>query len=230
MKQSIDKWWSAPQGQLIEELNAIIWGWSNYYRTVCSKTEYSRCDYILQQQLWSWATYRHHNKNKHWIRQRYWKQGEGQHSIFATPEESVLRRHAGTEIRRHVKVKGAASPYDGNLLYWSQRLKNHPTTRGTLAMLLYKQQGKCRWCGLMFRETVKSKSITLLQKAKEGERNSVTSVPSINIATIKDIVPITRAIELRSRVKAHLRHARFCRRADGVTHVLSLSASVFLYS
>ena len=153
MKQSIDKRRSAPQGQLIKELNAISRGWSNYYRTVCSKTEYSRCDYILQQQLWSWATYRHQNKNKHWIRQRYWKQGEGQHSIFATPEESVLRRHAMTEIRRHVKVKGAASPYDGNLLYWSQRLKNHPTTRGTLAMLLHKQHGKCRWCGLMFRET-----------------------------------------------------------------------------
>ena len=63
-----------------------------------------------------------------------------------------MRKHNETAIQRHVKVKGAASPYDGNLLYWSQRLKNHPTTRGTLAMLLYKQQGKCRWCELTFRE------------------------------------------------------------------------------
>jgi len=54
MKQHIDKRRSAPQGQLIKELAAIIRGWSNYYRTVCSKAEYSRCDYILQQQLWSW--------------------------------------------------------------------------------------------------------------------------------------------------------------------------------
>ncbi len=152
MKQHIDKRRSAPQGQLIKELAAIIRGWSNYYRTVCSKAEYSRCDYILQQQLWSWATRRHPNKNRQWIRHRYWKQGEGQHSIFATPENYDLQRHDATVIRRHVKVKGGASPYDGNLLYWSQRLKNHPTMRGTLALLLHKQQGKCRWCDLMFRE------------------------------------------------------------------------------
>jgi RNA-directed DNA polymerase len=152
MKQHIDKRRSAPQGQLIKELAAIIRGWSNYYRTGCSKAEYSRCDYILQQQLWSWATRRHPNKNRQWIRHRYWKQGEGQHSIFATPENYDLPRHDATVIRRHVKVKGGASPYDGNLLYWSQRLKNHPTMRGTLALLLHKQQGKCRWCDLMFRE------------------------------------------------------------------------------
>jgi RNA-directed DNA polymerase len=151
MRQQIDKRRSAQQGQLIKELDASIRGWSNYYRTVCSKTEYSKCDYILQQQLWSWATNRHQNKSKHWIRQRYWKQGEGQHSTFATPENYALKRHDATAIQRYVKVKGAASPYDGNLLYWGQRLKNHPTTRGTLAMLLSKQQGKCRWCGLTFR-------------------------------------------------------------------------------
>ena len=152
MKQQIDKRRSAPQGQLIKELDAIIRGWANYSKTVCSKAEYSRGDYILQQHLWSWATRRHQNKNRHWIRRRYWKKGEGQHSIFATPEGYDLRRHSTTAIQRYVKVKGAASPYDGNLLYWSKRLKNHPTTRGTLAMLLHKQQGKGRWCGVMVRE------------------------------------------------------------------------------
>jgi RNA-directed DNA polymerase len=152
IKQRIHKHRSAPQGTLIKELSAIIRGWTNSYRTVCSKAEYRRCDYILQQLLWRWATRRHQNKNRHWIRQRYWKEGEGQHSIFATPEEYDLRKHSATAIRRHVKVKGMASPYDGNLLYWSQRLKNHPTTRGTLAMLLQRQDGKCKWCGLAFGE------------------------------------------------------------------------------
>src|SRR6266851_2330484 len=100
MKQQIDKRRSAPQGQLIKELDAIIRGWSNYSKTVCSKTEYSKCDYILQQQLWSWATRRHQNKNRHWIRQRYWKKGEGQHSTFATPEDDVLQKQNETAIRR----------------------------------------------------------------------------------------------------------------------------------
>lgn len=172
MKQQIDKRRSAPQGQLIKELDAIIRGWSNYYRAVCSKTEYSRCDYILQQQLWSWATRRHTNKNRHWIRRRYWKKGESQHSTFATPEDYVLRKHNATAIRRHAKVKGAASPYDGNLLYWSQRLKNHPTTRGTLAMLLSKQQGKCRWCGLTFRTEDQIEIDHITPKNEGGEELS----------------------------------------------------------
>ena len=56
------------------------------------------------------------------------------------------------EIQRHVKVKGTASPYDGNLLYWSKRLKNNPMLYGKLAKLLQKQKGKCRWCELAFKD------------------------------------------------------------------------------
>src|SRR6266581_4285429 len=67
-------------------------------------------------------------------------------------EQLKLNNHRDTAIKRHVKVKGAASPYDGNLLYWSQRLANHPMTKGQLAKLLRKQQGKCRWCELTFRD------------------------------------------------------------------------------
>ena len=50
------------------------------------------------------------------------------------------------------KVKGQASPFDGNLLYWAKRLKDHPLTKTTLGKLLQKQQGKCRWCELLFWE------------------------------------------------------------------------------
>jgi RNA-directed DNA polymerase len=52
-----------------------------------------------------------------------------------------------------VKVRGTASPYDGNLLYWSQRLtKHHPLIEGKLARLFKDQQGKCQYCGLMFKD------------------------------------------------------------------------------
>ncbi|MFL5655731.1 MAG: HNH endonuclease [Ktedonobacteraceae bacterium] len=46
----------------------------------------------------------------------------------------------------------SASPFDGNLLYWAKRLKKHPLTTSTLGRLLQKQQGKCRWCELLFRD------------------------------------------------------------------------------
>jgi len=49
-----------------------------------------------------------------------------------------------------VKVRGRASPYDGNLPYWAQRLKDHPLTTSTLGRLLAQQQSKCAYCGLTF--------------------------------------------------------------------------------
>jgi hypothetical protein len=41
--------------------------------------------------------------------------------------KSRLARYAGTPIRRHVKVKGGRGPYEGDWLYWVQRLERDPT-------------------------------------------------------------------------------------------------------
>ena len=63
-----------------------------------------------------------------------------------------LRSHAETPIIRHVKVKGDASPYDGNLIYWCSRMGKHPEATERVATLLKKQKGKCTHCELYFRE------------------------------------------------------------------------------
>lgn len=49
-----------------------------------------------------------------------------------------------------MKVKGDKSPYDGDLVYWSTRLGNHPEMPNRKAKLLKRQKGKCTWCGLHF--------------------------------------------------------------------------------
>jgi RNA-directed DNA polymerase len=63
-----------------------------------------------------------------------------------------LHRHDETPIIRHVKVKSDASPYDGNLIYWSSRMGKHPEVTDRAATLLKSQKGKCTHCGLYFRE------------------------------------------------------------------------------
>ena len=63
-----------------------------------------------------------------------------------------LLKHGETPIVRHEKVKGEASPYDGNLIYWSSRRGTHPEVTPRVATLLKKQKGKCTHCGLYFRE------------------------------------------------------------------------------
>jgi RNA-directed DNA polymerase len=152
IKEQLHKFRSASQEQLIKELNPIIWGWAAYYKTSVASAIFSRCDHVLWKQLASWARARHPDKGTRWMAQRYWHQIEKRKWVFATPTGAELRMHSKTAIQRYTKVKGTASPYDGNLLYWSQRLKSHPMMHETKARLLQKQQGKCRWCELHFKD------------------------------------------------------------------------------
>ena len=146
---------SLSQEELIDQLNPVIYGWTLYYRTVVSKKQFTVCDYLLTRMLWQKMTRKHPKKSATWVKKHYWRTIQGNTWTFATPDETTrqtLRWHAATPIQRHIKVKGQASPFDGNLLYWAKRLKDHPLTKTTLGKLLQKQQGKCRWCELFFRE------------------------------------------------------------------------------
>jgi RNA-directed DNA polymerase len=141
----------ASQGKLIKELNAVIRGWTNYHRTVAASRTFRSCRRILFLQLQQWARSRHPNKSGEWRSNKYWHVDQGNGWIF-TDQRSKLWDHCHTHIQRHIKVKGTASPYDGNLLYWSQRLSSHYMFSGTLGILLRKQKGKCQWCGLLFKD------------------------------------------------------------------------------
>ncbi len=152
IKEQLHKFRSASQEQLIKELHPIIWGWAAYYKTSVASAVFKRCDDILWKQLARWAKARHPDKGTQWMTKRYWHQVEKRKWVFATPTGAELRMHSKTAIQRYIKVKGTASPYDGNMLYWSQRLKSHPLMHETKARLLQKQQGKCRWCELHFQD------------------------------------------------------------------------------
>ncbi len=143
---------SASQEEVIKDLSPIIWGWAAYYKTANSSRTFKRCDHILWGQLMGWARSRHREKGSRWVVEKYWHRVGKRKWVFATPKNAELRMHSKTPIQRYTKVKGMASPYDGNTLYWSQRLKTHPLMHETKARLLRKQQGKCRWCELYFKD------------------------------------------------------------------------------
>lgn len=147
---------AAPQAALISRLNPIIQGWANYYAIVVSKKVFSKLDALTYQKLKAWAKRRHPNKSGKWVSKKYWHSIDGNNWVFATRKEgsNLLRLldHANTPIVRHVKVKGEASPYDDNLVYWSKRMGNNPEMPIRISKLLKKQKGKCVHCGLFFRE------------------------------------------------------------------------------
>jgi RNA-directed DNA polymerase len=147
----IDRHKSSAQEVLINQLNPVIRGWSNYYRTMCSKETYSRCDHILYQQLKRWAERRHPKKSKSWVAKKYWHTQDSKNWVFAHGGITLLK-HSETEIIRHTKVKGEVSPFNGDWIYWTSRMGQHPEVSTKMATLLKKQKGKCNHCGLNFKD------------------------------------------------------------------------------
>jgi RNA-directed DNA polymerase len=103
---------------LIRKLNPLLRGWANYHRHVVSKRRFGSVDFYLHAMLRRWARREHPNKSAGWIRQRYFSADpKGAFSLRVKDpkgQERVLKvcRLAQTVIEHHIKVRGAANPYD----------------------------------------------------------------------------------------------------------------------
>jgi RNA-directed DNA polymerase len=99
------------QEALIGLLNPVIRGWANYYSHVVSKRTFTKLDHKIWQMLWCWAKKRHPNKKSDWIKQKYFKVIGKRKWIFRT-DKIALVEMAKTPIKRHIKIRKDANPYD----------------------------------------------------------------------------------------------------------------------
>lgn len=154
IEEVIDKHRSSKTEKVIGMLNPIIRGWSNYFRGVISSETFKLLDHLTYLKLRRWANRRHPNKGKKWVKSKYWKSIENRNWVFSETYENeitcTLINHSDTKIIRHVKVRGVKSPYDGDFVYWSQRLSTYPETSTRVKTLLKKQKGTCTICNLTF--------------------------------------------------------------------------------
>jgi RNA-directed DNA polymerase len=103
---------------LIRKLNPLLIGWSNYHRHIVSKRVFARVDYYVSQMLWRWARREHSNQSAAWIGKRYFSADpKGAFSLRVKDRKGQLQvlkvyRAAHTKIEHHIKVRGAANPYD----------------------------------------------------------------------------------------------------------------------
>jgi len=144
---------------LIDQLNPKIRGWANYHRHVVSKRTFGCVDHSIFSSLWKWARRRHPNKSPRWFKPKYFAQrGNRDWSFFGETCDDEgqtnkvwLHYAKSTPIKRHVKVKGEANPYDPTYeTYFEEREGAHmlETFRGTrtLRYLWYEQRGLCTLC------------------------------------------------------------------------------------
>ncbi|WP_342597263.1 group II intron reverse transcriptase/maturase [Cyanobacterium aponinum UTEX 3222] len=173
VKETINKHKSSPQIALIKELNPIIRGWSNYYSAVSSSEIFSYCDHVLYLQLKRWAERRHPNKSKKWVVNKYWHTKGNRNWVFAMIKEEgmgmELALHADTKIKYHTKVEKGRSIFDGDFIYWSTRMGKHPEIPTSKAKLLKLQKGKCKYCGLNFKDGDMLEIDHIIPKSKGGK-------------------------------------------------------------
>jgi Group II intron, maturase-specific domain./HNH endonuclease. len=141
---------ASSQEKLIGELNPIISGWSKYYSAVVSKKAFGRLDNKVFERLKRWAKRRHLKKSWQYTAKKYWHTDEGKGWQFSASKGWRLRRHSSIPIVRHIKVRGGASPYNGDWSYWATRRGTYPGTPNRVAKLMKEQKGRCEHCGLYF--------------------------------------------------------------------------------
>ena len=138
---------------VIVTLNPVIRGWTAYHRGMVSRKTFESLGHYTWQLTCKWARYAHPKKGARRVTGRYYGRlcpSRDDKRVFGDRETGgYLLNHAWTGIRRHVMVKGRASPDDPDLAgYWENRRRKHgpPLDDGTLS-LLSRQNGRCPSCG-----------------------------------------------------------------------------------
>jgi RNA-directed DNA polymerase len=111
---------TAKTENLIRILNPKIRGWANYHCHNSAKRTFLKVSRHIFESLWQWAKRRHPEKGIAWIRRKYFRSKGNRHWVFfatikgptgkKTPLDLV--EIGRTPIRRHIKIRAEATPYD----------------------------------------------------------------------------------------------------------------------
>lgn len=143
---------------LITLLNPKLKGWAQFYRHGVSKRVFGTVDHQLFWALWRWARKRHPNKSQTWCARQYFQHPRHKfHFCTYLPGATGERRcielfhTASTPIKRHVKVRNQANPYDPAwadyfALRQEQDISQDIRLRRDWMQLWQEQQGYCPLC------------------------------------------------------------------------------------
>jgi len=118
--------------ELIKTLNPVIRGWANYHQHVVSKRTFSYVDTQVFNSIWQWCCRRHSNKNRRWIKEKYFASIDNRNWVFSAPykhndgewKTHNLIKAAHVPIHRHIKIRAMATPYDQEYqAYFATRAK-----------------------------------------------------------------------------------------------------------
>lgn len=140
---------------MITKLNSIIRGWAMYHRHIVAKDIFKSVDHQIWKMLWKWSLRRHHNKNKTWVKNKYFQSYKTRDWVFtATDKDGNITRIfniTNIKIQRHIKIRSQANPFDAaQEIYFEKRqalrMLNKWTGKRLHRFIYDRQKGKCTRC------------------------------------------------------------------------------------
>jgi RNA-directed DNA polymerase len=87
---------------LLDRINPVLRGWTNYFRHGVSKTTFSYLGTFAWRRVVNWLRHKHHHANWKWLRRHYlprWRPTEGKITLFNPEKVTVSRyRYRGNRI------------------------------------------------------------------------------------------------------------------------------------
>ncbi len=157
VQKKLKELWRKVQGTnaqtVVGQLNPVIRGWANYFRTAVAKEIFSGLDRWMFYKADRHARRKHPKKSKDWRHQRYWGRFHLDRAdpwVFGDKQTGAyLLKFSWFPIERHTLVKGRSSPDDPRLQdYWMKRqaAKARDLTFSK-QKLAKRQKGRCPECG-----------------------------------------------------------------------------------
>jgi|NOAtaT_5_FD_contig_101_186898_length_3792_multi_6_in_0_out_0_1 RNA-directed DNA polymerase len=141
--------------QVVDQLNPIIRGWVNYakYSTARTAKQVGHWNKRLYLRLSNWV------KRTFGTRKRLkqvWttKGGDRWRFYYSKPNGQLVTLYTYGEgsyaLTKYVAVQSQKTPYDGDVKYWSKRLKTYVGASQVHAKILDRQKSNCGICGVPF--------------------------------------------------------------------------------
>lgn len=160
---------SASSYALIKILSSRIIGWANYYRSFECIQDFAKLDYLIYNQIRAWVFRRKSKglRSRTKLKLKYFPEGKSYYfkgkayknnwilcgqtlNQKGEKVENFLPKMVWVGSSQHIKIKGNASPYDGNDLYWAKRTEKYSGFSHRASELIRIQKGYCKWCNTYF--------------------------------------------------------------------------------